>query len=77
MEPAGLAIGVLAITGLLNNAVDCLKYIQISRNFGHSYQIGLPKLDSASLHLSRLGQSVGLRGELKNTQSLSQALKSA
>ena len=77
MEPAGLAVGVLAIAGLFNNAVDCFEYVQIGRNFGQGYQTGLLKLDGARLRLSRWGQSVGLSHELKDTQSLSQVSESA
>lgn len=77
MEPAGLAVGALAIAGLFNNAVDCFEYIQIGRNFGQGYQTSLLKLDAARLRLSRWGQAVDISGELKDTQSLSQALESA
>ena len=77
MEPTGLAVGVLAIAGLFNNAIDCFEYVQIGRNFGQGYQTGLLKLDGARLRLSRWGQAVGLSCELKDTQSLSQALESA
>ena len=77
MEPAGLAVGVLAIAGLFNNAVDCFEYIQIGRNFGQAYQTGLLKLDAARLRLSRWGQAVDLSGELKDTRSLPPALKSS
>ena len=76
MEPAGFAVGVLTIAGLFNNAVDCFEYVQIGRSFGQSYQTGLLKLDCARLRLSRWGQSVGLSADLKDTQSLPQALDS-
>ena len=77
MEPAGLTVGVLAIAGLFNNAVDCFEYVQIGRNFGQGFQTGLLKLDGARLRLSRWGQSVGLSGELEDEQSLPQAFESA
>ncbi|KAL8924559.1 MAG: hypothetical protein Q9172_002643 [Xanthocarpia lactea] len=77
MEPAALAVGGLAIAGLFNNAIDCFEYVQIGRNFGQRYQIGLLKLDGARLRLSRWGQSVGLSGELEDEQSLPQAFESA
>ena len=77
MEPASLAVGVLAIAGLFNNAVDCFEYVQIGRNFGQGYQTGLLKLDSARFRLSRWGQAVGISDELKDIQSLPPALKSA
>lgn len=70
MEPTGLAVGVLAIVGPFNNAVDCFEYIQIGRNFGQGFQIGLLKLDGARLRLSRWNQSVGLSGKLEDKQSL-------
>ena len=44
MEPAGLAIDVLAIAGLLNKAIDCFKYVQIGRDFGQAYRTGLLKV---------------------------------
>ncbi|KAL8823652.1 MAG: hypothetical protein Q9191_005666 [Dirinaria sp. TL-2023a] len=77
MEPAGLTVGVLTVAGLFNNAVDCFEYVQIGRSFGQRYQNGLLKLDGARLRLSRWGQSVGLSGELEDTQSLPQVLGSA
>ena len=66
MEPAGLAVGILAIAGLFNNAVDCFEYVQIGRNFGQSYQTGLLKLDTARLRLSRWGQAIGISSEIKD-----------
>ena len=66
MEPAGLAIRVLAIASLFNNAVDYFEYVQIGRNFGQGYQIGLLELDGVRLRLSRWGQSVGLSHDLKD-----------
>jgi hypothetical protein len=34
MEVGGLTVGVLALAGLFNNAVDCFEYVQLGRNFG-------------------------------------------
>ena len=70
MEPAGLAVGVLALAGLFNNAVDCFEYVQLGRNFSTNFQTSLLKLDNARLRLSRWGQAVGLSGDIANTQSL-------
>lgn len=52
MEPTGLAVGILAIAGLFNNAIDCFEYVQINRSFGQGYQTGLLKLDGVRLRLS-------------------------
>ncbi|KAI4949551.1 hypothetical protein J4E91_005290 [Alternaria rosae] len=60
MEPAGLALGILALTGTFNNAIDCFEYIRLGRAFGTNFQTSLLKLDNARLRLSRWGESVGL-----------------
>lgn len=72
MEPAGLAVGVLALAGLFNNAVDCFEYVQIGRGFGKNFQTSLLRLDVARLQLSRWGQSVGLEASIANLKSLEQ-----
>jgi hypothetical protein len=73
MEPAGLAVGVIALAGLFNNAVDCFEYVQLGRNFSGSFQTNIIKLDNARLRLSRWGQSIGLGGDLEEVQSLDSA----
>jgi hypothetical protein len=77
MEVGGLTVGVLALAGLFNNAVDCFEYVQLGRNFGKNFQTSLLKLDNARLRLSRWGQSVGMSGDLNDLQSLNQTLGSA
>jgi hypothetical protein len=76
MEPVGLTVGVIALAGLFNNAVDSFEYIQLGRNFGKDFQTSLLKLDNARLRLSRWGQSIGLSGDLRDVQSLQQRLGS-
>lgn len=70
MEPAGLAVGVVALAGLFNNAVDCFEYVQLGRSFGTNFQTSLLKLDNARLRLSRWGAAVGLSGDLGDARSL-------
>lgn len=70
MEPVGLAVGVLGLAGLFNNAVDCFEYVQISRTFGTQYQTSLLKLDASRLYLSRWGRSVGLGANTEGVESL-------
>jgi Prion-inhibition and propagation len=52
-EAAGLAVSVIALTGLFSNAVECFEVIQLGRNFGKNFQTNQPKLNSARLRLSR------------------------
>jgi small-conductance mechanosensitive channel len=70
MEPAGLAVGVFAIAGLFNNAVDCFEFVQLGRNFETDFTTCILKLDDTKLQLSRWGQAVGLSGDLRNTERL-------
>lgn len=53
MESAGLAVGVFAIAGLFNNAVDCMDYVQIGRAFQEDFATSVLKLDDTRLRLSR------------------------
>jgi len=73
MEVGSLAVGVIALAGLFNNAVDCFEYVQLSRSFGTNFQTSLLKLDDARLRLSRWGEALGLSGNLKDAQSLQEA----
>ncbi|KAF2735602.1 hypothetical protein EJ04DRAFT_511698, partial [Polyplosphaeria fusca] len=73
MEAGGFAIGLVALAGLFNNAVDCFEYVQLGRSFGTDYQTSLLKLDNTRLRLSRWGQAVGLSGNLEYAQSLQEA----
>jgi len=70
MEPAGLTVGVLALAGLFNNAVDCFEYVQVGRNFKKDFTTSNLRLDNAQLRLSRWGQAVGFSGDLSNAQEL-------
>ncbi|KAF2008308.1 hypothetical protein BU24DRAFT_138462, partial [Aaosphaeria arxii CBS 175.79] len=73
MEAGGLAVGVIALAGLFNNAVDCFEYVQLGYSFGTNFQTSLLKLDHARLRLSRWGQAVGLSGDLADAESLQEA----
>ncbi|ORY18352.1 prion-inhibition and propagation-domain-containing protein [Clohesyomyces aquaticus] len=73
MEAGGLAVGLVALASLFNNAVDCFEYVQLGRSFGTNFQTSLLKLDNARLRLSRWGQAVGLSGNLEEVQSLQEA----
>jgi hypothetical protein len=70
MEAGGLAVGIVALAGLFNNAIDCFEYVRLGRSFGTNFQTSLLKLDNARLRLSRWGQAVGLSGDLEDPSSL-------
>ena len=70
MEAGGLAVGIVTLANLFNNAVDCFEYVQLGRNFGTNFQTSLLKLENARLRLSRWGQAVGLSGDPQNAPSL-------
>jgi hypothetical protein len=41
MEVGGLAVGIIALAGFFNNAVDCFEYVQLGRNFGTNFQTSI------------------------------------
>lgn len=69
-EATGLAVGVVALAGLFNNAVQCFEYIQLGRGFGKAFQTCQLKLDNARLRLSRWGTSVGLSEDFSDAHLL-------
>lgn len=75
-EPAGLTIGVVALAGLFNNAVECFEFVQLGRKFGKDFQTSQLKLDNARLRLSRWGKSLGLDDNIEHTVSLEERFES-
>lgn len=69
-DPAGLTVGVVALAGLFNNAVQCFEYVQLGRGFGKDFQTSQLKLDNARLRLSRWGSSLGLGNNNQDVQAL-------
>lgn len=70
-EPAGLAVGIVALAGLFNTTVECFEYIQLGRTFRTDFQTSQLKLDNARLRLSRWGKSLGLNDkDIQETASL-------
>jgi Prion-inhibition and propagation/SesB domain on fungal death-pathway protein len=67
---AGLGVGVIALAGLFNNAVECFEFIQLGHSFGKNFQTSQLKLDNARLRLSRWGDSLGLNGDISDTKAL-------
>jgi len=60
MEPISLAVGVAALAGLFETAIDGFRYVRAGREFGTDFQTSCLQLDNAQLRLSRWGEAVGL-----------------
>jgi len=60
MEPVSLGVSVIALVGLFDNALDCLKHVKVAKSFGTDYQIYTLRLQNLRLRLSRWGEGVGL-----------------
>ncbi|KAM0688914.1 hypothetical protein Q7P36_010990 [Cladosporium allicinum] len=69
-EPAGLAVGVFALLGLFNNAVDCFNYVQAGRDLGASYVTCQIKLSNAQLRFTRWGEAVGFPHDIQHESQL-------
>jgi hypothetical protein len=69
-EPAGLAVGVFALLGLFNNAVDCFNYVQAGRDLGASYITCQIKLSNAQLRFTRWGEAIGLPHDIQHESQL-------
>jgi hypothetical protein len=69
-ESAGLAVGVFALLGLFNNAVDCFNYVQAGRDLGTSYVTCQIKLSNAQLRFTRWGEAVGLPRDVEHESQL-------
>lgn len=66
---AELAISVLGLASLFNNAIDWFEYIYIAKNFGLRLQTNLLKLDNAQLRLTRWGDAVGISGDVDDEKA--------
>lgn len=62
-ETSGLVVGIIALAGLFNNAVECFEFVHLGRTFGTTFQTSELKLDNARLRLSRWGKSLRLDDE--------------
>jgi len=70
MEPVSLAVGVAALAGLFETAIDGFCYIRAGREFGTEFQTSCLQLDNAQLRLSRWGEAVGLGSQTAATVTL-------
>jgi hypothetical protein len=71
-EAAGLAVGVVALAGLFNNAVECFRFVQLGRAFEKDFKTAQLKLDACELRLSRWGASLGLNRSLRSADITAQ-----
>jgi hypothetical protein len=69
-EPISLAVGVISLAGLFNNAIADFEYIQLGKDFAKDFEICRTKLQCQQLRLSRWGAAVGINKDVKIADSL-------
>jgi len=57
---AELALGMVSLKGLFNNAGDSYEYIRIGQHYARDFETNQTKLDLSRLQLSRWGAALGL-----------------
>lgn len=70
---AELAVGVVglaALVGTFNDAVDFCEYIELRKDFGSDFITSQIQLKNAGMRLTRWGQAVGLTGEPMDQKTL-------
>jgi hypothetical protein len=77
MEAAGLGVGVVALVGLFNNAVDSYGYVRLGKCYARDFETSQTKLDLSRLQLSRWGEALGLNTPVAQTVQLPPAIGSA
>ncbi|TIA28020.1 hypothetical protein D6C78_10938 [Aureobasidium pullulans] len=74
MEAAGLGVGVVALAGLFNNAVDSYGYVRLGKYYARDFETSQTKLDLSRLQLSRWGEALGLTVSFAETTQLSSSI---
>ena len=59
-EAAGLTLGVLGITALFNNALECFQYVRVAKDFGQDFETYQIRLHLSEIRLSHCGSVVGI-----------------
>lgn len=67
---AELALGVVSLAGLFNNAVDSYGYVRLGQQYARDFQTSQTKLDLSRLQLSRWGAALGLDAHPTQARSL-------
>lgn len=67
---AELALGIVSLTGLFNNAVESYGYIRLGQHYSHDFEISQTKLDLSRLQLSRWGAALGVDARTSRAHSL-------
>jgi hypothetical protein len=77
MEAIGLGVGVVALAGLFNNAVDSYGYVRLGKCYARDFETSQTKLDLSRLQLSRWGEALELNTPVAQTVPLPPAIGSA
>jgi hypothetical protein len=64
-----IALGVVSLAGLFNNAVDSYGYVCLGQHYTRDFETNQTKLDLSTLQLSRWGAALGLDAHSMQTSS--------
>jgi len=69
MEIAGVAIGILPLVSLFENAIACFTRVKMAKSFGPDLQFFMVRLEVLHLRLTRWGKALGLNKPTKDNQA--------
>jgi len=77
MEIAGMAIGVVSLVSIFENALTCFTRLRMAKSFGSDLQLFMVRLEVLHLRLTRWGEAVGLNKSLKENKTPSINLRTS
>lgn len=69
MEIAGMAIGIVSLVSVFENAITCFTRFRMAKSFGSDLQLFMVRLEVVHLRLTRWGETVGLNKLSKDNQA--------
>ena len=77
MEIAGMAIGVVSLVSMFENALTCFTRLRMAKSFGSDLQLFMVRLEVLHLRLTRWGEAVGLNKPAKDNKAPSIKLRTS
>lgn len=68
MEIAGMAIAVVSLASVFENAITCFTRVRMVKSFGSDLQFFMVRLEVLHLRLSRWGEALGLNRPIDNSK---------
>lgn len=69
MEIAGMAIGLVSLVSVFENAITCFTRVRMAKTFGSDLQLFMLRLEVLHLRLTRWGEAVGLNKPIKDIRA--------